>query len=202
MPSAQRFEEYLDQIVNLVERIGDEVVNEIEGQTEKGDRVQGYECLHGDHTYLVMVSPGWEHIAIRYEYSVDGLWYVHNEIRNLPEKEEVQLSQEELKTARRNLETELQNYPDVEKREMRLNLKQILSREGCSVQFDTITDSLNVHGFYVDKKVFHQNEEVHIGKFEKAVQNVINFGWTAKDLIAEYYGLTSISTSGSPNFRA
>lgn len=202
MAAADDFEGRLDVILDFVERIGDEKISSIKGETGEGDLVEGFQCVHGSHQYQVVTSDAWEHISIQYTFSADAIWFVHNNMSSYEDSAAIRVSNEEAQKARRELESELKGYPSVEKREMLLNLKQILSREGCGVDFDTISEPYNIHGFSVTKKLYPYKGEFYIGDFEKSVQNVINFGWTAKDLILEFYGLGLDPPSGPTGFHS
>lgn len=150
------------------------------------------------YNHLAMASPAWENILVRFNYNVDARYYAIHHAEVSDPSEPIEVTEQDVGTPRRELEEEVQDMPAVLKRKLSLNLKQILSREGCGVDFDTISDPFNIHGFNVDRKVFPKGNEFHIADYSPAVQNVINFGWTGQDLLNECYGLFPDSEPGAP----
>lgn len=199
-PADYDIDDRVEVIEEFIERKNDDRLGEVEGQTGGGGTVRGYEVAHGDHRYMAMATTDLEHLLVRFTVDVDAYYHVYENTDSSPSEESVQVTQQEMQEARKELEQELQDQPTVAKRELRLNLKQVLCREGCAVDFDTYADALNIHGFNVDKPVHPRPDGFWIGDFQQAVQNVINFGWTGKDLILEYYGLHQDTEPGSPGY--
>lgn len=183
MSSGGDFGAKLHELTEYVERINDDPVDTIEGETGDGQPIQGYQCQHGGHIYLLMGSPEWEHFQLRYTINVDeavALRYIVDDPSSVDEHV--------MRQARDRLEKELEGKPPREKKELRLNLTQILSREACIVEFDT-TSPFNIHGFNLDKRIYPYEDDFQLSDFHYAVQTIINLGWVGKDFLLENYGL-------------
>lgn len=190
----------IDQLLNTAEgyvpRIGDEIEEAIEGRTAEGDRVEGYSCSHGTHSYIVAGSPAWEFVQVQYPVKIDHAVALRTSKKQVDELGQVSFPNEKVREARERLEEELQATPPSERKKVRLNLMQIICREGVVVDLDT-TEPFNIHGFTLSKRVFLNEEGVGITEFDTAVQSVVNLGWVGKDFLLENYGLLEETEGGA-----
>ena len=189
MPSGS-VSERLNIATNYVDRIGDETIREIEGETADGRPVEGVKCEHGEHIYLVLTATGQEHVTLRYSVSGDEAWHVRTLPRTLDlDDPRINISQSDIQQARSELQNELEAQPDEIKREFRLNLLELLSKEGCALTLDTENGPLNIHGFTIDKSCYIHDDDFGVGDFDYAVQTIVNLGWVGGSLLVENYGL-------------
>jgi len=184
MASQSDFGDKLHTLTDYVEQIGDEPVEAIEGETGEGYSIQGYQCQHGTHAYLLLGTAEWNRFQLRYSVNIDQAVATRYIVSDPSE-----INERAMRRARDKLEQELDGKPPSEKKELRLNLMQILSREACIVEFET-SKPFNIHGFNVDKRIYPYEEDFNLSDFNYAVQTVINLGWVGKDFILENYGLS------------
>lgn len=190
MSEVRQFDSALDTLGRYVTQIGDEVDEEIEG-TAGGEKFYGYSCSHGTHTYLILGMKPWDYFAVKYPLNMDHGVALRRKAKqtDLPNMEEVEVTEADIQNAREELNKELNGMPHQLRRELRLNLIEMLSREGCVVDLDT-EEEVNIHGFNIDRKVFAYEDSFNLSDFESAVQTVINLGWVGKEFIAENYGFS------------
>jgi len=184
MNSSDGYQDALNQVTRYVKTIGDEIEEEIEGETEDGIPITGYSCSHGTHTYLILATEEDVYFNIQYPVSIDHAVA----IKRAPNQGEVQISQSDINSARDYIENKLEAVPQSMRREIRTNLIHIISREGVAANLDT-TKSINIHGFQLNKKIFPFDKSFNISKFEDTVQRIVNLGWVGKDYLADAYGI-------------
>jgi hypothetical protein len=201
--SEQELDDALDEAKDKAEQLGDEVGEEIEGETGTGDVAKGFRSNHGTHTYIVAGATAWEHIVVRYPFNLDNAIAIRKATGGTPGNQQTtEITEQDIKSAQVDLDEKLSNQNDADLREFRLNLLQILCREGCALDLNT-TKPHYVHGFDLDKKIFIYEDGMTISEYENAVQTIVNLGLAGKEYLLENYGLReggdTQSTTGTPS---
>lgn len=167
-------------------RLGDEVDERVEGIVGPGDELKGLACKHGTHSYLVLAAEPWEWVTLQYPVNVDQA-YAMRRLEMDESINDIQISEAQIQRARSEFDQRLDEMPVTQKREFRLNLIHMLSREGTVLNFDT-TSPLNIHGFKLGKKLFIHESNFSISDFHDGVQAVVNLGWVGKEFLLDNYG--------------
>lgn len=193
MSNNHSIEKALEVSSDYLKRLGDEVEDNFEGSAD-GEPLEGLVCSHGAHTYLVMACRSWEWVQLRYPLNIDQLyaaqlWGEGNISQSL------ELSEAEIQQARQELDDRLNRMPAKSRREFRMNLMHMLSREGMILELDTTT-TLNIHGFNIDTKVFIFDPGFSLGDFHDNLQKIINLGWVGNEFLAENYGFGDRENNG------
>lgn len=183
METESELQASLEEITSLVHRISDTVEDEISGKTNDGNPIRGLSCKHGDHLYLIFGAVGHEFFTIRYPVNVD-----HNIAFRRKVGDSAQISERDVMEAREFLDSKLDEVDPDLRREIRVNLIQMLSTGASAISLNT-TKQLNIHGFDVDTKIFPQAPSFDVWNFERSVQSTISLGWVGKDYIGMAYGL-------------
>lgn len=196
-----------EKISDFVDRIGDSVDQEVDSDKLPPNLNGLLVCHHGSHVYHVYFPDEGEHAIIRYPFNIDEALAAQSVAQSGANPEDLSISQDMIQDARRGLDNRLDNVDSDRLRDLRINLIEALSKEGCSAQLDT-TQSIFIHGFNVDKKFFLTDDTLTISDFEFAVQNVINLGWTGKSILIDAYNLTEeaveqdrVSGDSAPGFQ-
>ncbi|MFB6185438.1 MAG: hypothetical protein ABEI86_01035, partial [Halobacteriaceae archaeon] len=142
-----------EAIEDFVDRIGDSVEQDVSPENLP-DNLEGlFVCQHGSHVYHVYFPNGEEHAILRYPFNIDEALAVQNAAQEEGNAQNLSVSQDMIQDARRRLDNRLDNVDSDRLRDLRVNLIEALSKEGCSAQLDT-TQSIFIHGFNLDKKFF------------------------------------------------
>lgn len=182
MESISELEDTINFLAGYVNRIDDTVEEEIEGTTTDERPVLGLQCTHGSHLYVIIGALHDEFFSIRYPLSID-----HNIAYRFSASDD-QISERDVQEARAFLDEKLDDVDEDLRREIRVNLIQMLTAGHSAPSLDT-TKSLNIHGFDISTKIFPNAPSFDVWEFEKSVQCTINLGWVGKDYLGMAYGL-------------
>jgi len=172
----------LEKAVDYLERLGDNVVDNVEGFSDSGP-VDGKVCEHGTHSYLVLYAEGWEWVQLQYPFSVDQIYAA----KRLAEEGSDEITEAQIQQAREELDRRLNQMPVNERRKLRLNLIEMLSAGGLIAELDT-TNQVNIHGFNVETKSFVGHNDYSIGDFHADLQHVIGNGWIGREFLVHNFG--------------
>jgi hypothetical protein len=190
--AGQDLEESKKLLRDYVTRIGDEIKRVVDPSVASANVEEVFVCQHGTHIYHAIVLTDMEYVVLRYPFSVDETYAAQRAVKNGIEPENLDITQDMLQRARRVLDNNLDEVSNNDLRDLRTNIIQALSKEGCAVELDT-TESVYIHGFNIDKKIYLQDGSFSVSDFDYAAQTVVNFGWVGKTLLADAYNLTGIS---------
>lgn len=196
IPDSNSLLEDLDLAVEFVEGIGDEIIEEraVKIEPDDGAIAEGHGCEHGTHNYIVWASEPWNYLAIAAGFNLDQTIAVQNRLQQfgsqIPE-EGFELREEEVQTARENLDDSLEDANQEVVRSVRLTLIKSLAVYDIIVDLER-SDTGIVHGFEVKNRVYHTAENFHIGDFHTKVQQLISVAWYGREYLAEAYGLSNI----------
>ncbi|XGI84102.1 hypothetical protein ACEU6E_02320 [Halorutilales archaeon Cl-col2-1] len=204
MPSQREFDTKLRELSNYVERIGDEVTGEVEGEAD-GSPLHGYECDHGGHKYRIIGTQDWEYFILRYSYQIYGDYAVAQKLQRaeVPEASEnqevninVDLTDQDLQNAKEELYQQLSQESQEEVAQVRQKMIQMLSTPESAISF-VPDDSQQIHGFNIDRKIFPYSERFGLSEFNRSVQTVVSLGFKGVEYLKNSYGIRNISISQS-----
>ncbi|MDY6775362.1 MAG: hypothetical protein SV253_04705 [Halobacteria archaeon] len=204
MPSQREFDTKLRELSNYVERIGDEVTGEVEGEAD-GSPLHGYECDHGGHKYRIIGTQDWEYFILRYSYQIYGDYAVAQKLQRaeVPEASEdqevninVDLTDQDLQNAKQELYQQLSQESQEEVAQVRQKMIQMLSTPESAISF-VPDDSQQIHGFNIDRKIFPYSERFCLSEFNRSVQTVVSLGFKGVEYLKNSYGIRSITISQS-----
>lgn len=193
MTGDQSFEQVLRTIAGEIETIGDEIQEQVSGQTDQGAPIEGYACLRGSHQYTVVGSPVWEFFQVTYEYDA-----IQDEAIASAAKEaitdgetgeiEIELTDTHLQEARQRLITRME---ESENTELRLELIKWLSQPDCALELQT-DDQDRPIGFQLTRKLFVYDDGLTPAALNRSVQTVVSLGLTGTQLMSERLGIEGI----------
>lgn len=194
MASSQEFNDGLRIMAEFVDTIGDEIVQDLSGQTDQGASIDGYQCRHGSHQYQIIGTQIWEYFTIRYPYNAAQHHAALSAAADakLPSPEGAQEIQVDVDDAaiNRSISEIRDEIKSDELDETRLDLMELLSEPGFAPNLEM--DQELITGFTIDKKVFPYGDGFDISDFENAVQGIVSIGWLGKEYLMQVYGIKDL----------
>lgn len=184
MPTQQEIGDALRRINRLVDDTGDEIEQDIEGETGEGASIEGYEVLHGGHTYQVVTSPVWEHFLVRYEYDFLEKVAALRALEGAEPPIEIQIADGDKIEVAAELREDLD---EAQFREVRQGLIDRLSAPSLGAGLET--HDAFVYGFTVRARLYPYEEEISRAEFYDAVQSVVSLGWKGQEYLEHSYSL-------------
>lgn len=194
-------EDALERTRELIERTGDDVVDDIDDTDDDGRRVLGFACQHGNNGYTVYTRPENEFFTVQFEYSVLGDYIrqqLESDFEDLidegqeqptveidPEDEEE--FEQQIESARTELRNELRAIDESQAFELLFKLSQQIVSPNTAHQIETTEDG-RVTGFRVQKKVYPYRDDFDIKEVGDAIQAVISQGIPGRMFIQMAYG--------------
>jgi hypothetical protein len=172
------FEDILDEVLTLVETIGDEVVGGIDNQ-ETGEEIHHFHCLHGDLSFLIAADQ--RNAFFNIIFPVDLVQNISDQLQNqsaaTPEIEAF-LSESDRFHPDRPDEFAihlLRSMNPTEKQAMMFHLLDRLSSPATSFRTETIRGAV-LRGFETKRKIFPYEEGFGASRLNRAVQSTISVG--------------------------
>lgn len=193
MPTDEQFQTRLDEVPEVVEGIGDAVVEELEGRDESDAPLRGFACSHGDHTYRVLASPDWEFLLVSYDYDAVRDVAVGRAVQAAgPDQRDVTVGSEDLQAARETLAERLAAMDDGELAALRTQLLELGTDGAMEFDVDTGDRPDHVVGFAARKKLYPYDEGLSLQAFNDCVQRVVNVGLRMHHHYVRAVGITDL----------
>jgi len=196
MSSSEAYQGALATVADYVDRIGDEVVDQIDTTNEEGDQIDGYQCLHGTTPYVILASPDSELMIIQFDAPIHNplipqVLQADPEIAadlEGQEEVEVEVTPQHHQQAQQLLSSRLSGVDEGMLQDVRQKLTEILAGSACAWEIRP-NDQPIVLEFSVKKNIFPQSDDLTIGRFDESVQTVITQGVAGHTFVQSAYGL-------------
>lgn len=188
--------ETIDDFQRLVNEIGDEVVNEFDGEQD-GRSVRGLRCNHGEGVpFLVYAAEGNAYVTVVYQYRVlNDFTVAHLDDPEEYEKEvfiDTEERSELIEDANSDMMDLLDNIEDEVAQRFYIDILQKLKNSSVGYEVFTL-DNNKVQGFEVSTHLFPLDREISPKEFYDAVQSLLSIGIPTRAYIQYSYGLRQYS---------
>ncbi|MFB6210231.1 MAG: hypothetical protein ABEI76_01705 [Halobacteriales archaeon] len=198
MTTEQTFDQRLRAIAGDIDTIGDQIQEQVSGQTDQGAPIEGYACQRGSHQYTVVGSPVWDFFRVSYEYDAIQDEAVAAAVSQAVKADEsgeveIELTEAMLHDARDRL---VSRIDDETSTDLRLELIKWLAQPDCALDLQT-DDRNRPLGFQLSRKLFVVEETISPTDLNRAVQTVVSLGLKGTQLMSERLGIEGIDQPGS-----
>lgn len=191
MPTREEYRAALGTIREYVPRVGDEVGDTAEGETDDGHPLEVIRCYHGGHVYDVLAV--WDgslaYFTLRYPYDALALFARQQALEEydgpVPEGTELEV---DVEAAEDELDRLAAEYPE-EYAALLDRLRATIASPHTSYSVVT-TDNGAVAQFYVDRKLFVYEDEFRVSTLGYSVQMVVSKGLEGRLLLEDAYGIS------------
>lgn len=196
-PTQQDVDEALREVDTLIDRIDDQIVDTVSGQTDDGQTVNGRVVQHGTHVYQVLGSTAFRHLKVRAEFNVAEALAVQRASIQADggTATQVEVSPQDVQQARTEL---LNGLDDDQTEEIRQGVIDRVTDASVEAQLQTADDGRTVFGIELARQLHIYSEDVSPAEFADEVQTIVNQMWRTKEFLLKEYGVRDAIGGGTP----